>query len=90
MWLTGRPLDLSIHGLFVSTSQIFPPGTQISLILQGLGNRPLLVHGVVNWARATGVSGMGIVFENLGPADLTLLNAATQLRRSSSLPRAAR
>ena len=75
-WLHGSGSDLSSHGLFIQSSQIFPPGTRMSIVLLPVGGRALLVQAHVSWARATGTSGMGVVFDDVSS---TVENALDQI-----------
>lgn len=81
-WLHARGSDLSVHGVFVHSSQIFPPGTRMLVALTPAYGAPLLLPAKVSWARTAGASGMGVVFENLNRAETERLLSLIRPRRS--------
>jgi len=43
--------DISAHGLFIKTPNIIPPGTRIKIELALPNNDPVLVEGMIRWAK---------------------------------------
>jgi hypothetical protein len=63
-WRTGVGSEWSRRGFFLQSAHIYPPGTTIDLAFTPEGQRRIVfVQGQVTWARTSGVSGMGVVFD---------------------------
>ena len=71
----GFPEDISSGGLFVSTYDIQPIGTEIAISFTLPNGRAIHAQGQVRWVRDTvepdedSTPGMGVMFENLSPED---------------------
>jgi uncharacterized protein (TIGR02266 family) len=69
---TGISLDVSQGGVFVSTYQPSPPGTQVSLYFVLPSGHSVQAEGTVRWTRAASedsTPGMGVAFTALSEAD---------------------
>jgi uncharacterized protein (TIGR02266 family) len=69
---TGISLDVSQGGVFVSTYQPSPPGTQVSLYFVLPSGHSVQAEGTVRWTRAASDDsspGMGVAFTALSEAD---------------------
>jgi uncharacterized protein (TIGR02266 family) len=69
---TGISLDVSQGGVFVSTYQPSPPGTEVSLYFVLPSGHSVHAEGTVRWTRAPSddfAPGMGVAFTALSEAD---------------------
>lgn len=62
----GRTLNLSTKGLSIQSETVYPPGTELRLVLRPLEEGPFELMGVVAWARQS-VSQMGVRLSHWDP-----------------------
>jgi len=73
----GLSLDVSSGGVFVSTHQLLPSGSEVTLYFVLPNGYPIEARGVVRWTRAGGMNapaGMGVRFTSLSPEDLAQIH----------------
>jgi uncharacterized protein (TIGR02266 family) len=72
----GLTYDVSSGGIFVSTHQPAPAGSEVTLFFVLPSGHPVEATGVVRWTRAANADtapGMGVAFTNLKAEDLTAI-----------------
>ncbi len=72
----GLTYDVSSGGIFVSTHQPAPSGSEVTLFFVLPSGHPVEATGVVRWTRAANADaapGMGVAFTNLKAEDLTAI-----------------
>jgi uncharacterized protein (TIGR02266 family) len=88
-FFTGFTTNISEGGLFVSTYQLKPVGTEIGLTLKLEGGPEMEVVGTVRWVRDTSdredslPPGMGLQFTNLDEEGQARINDFINYRRES-------
>src|SRR5690606_12300787 len=80
---TGLSQDLSSGGVFISTYQPKPPGTEVGLYFALPDGHVVEAKGVVRWTREGGGEtppGMGIAFQELSAVDLEAIQRFCESR----------
>ena len=89
----GNCRDLSEGGMFITTEEPLPRGTEVKILIQlATGNETICVEGIVMWVRPPMPSpqfppGMGVRFIRVSPEARELLQRKIEERKRRLLSR---